>query len=144
MVERLFRPKEYRRRRKIRILFEKGLNLFINLPVSDKKYPSGPSSGEIAVRKIKNLPRVDRKFLLKDRESKNSKAKVCAGFEEQDCWVGIEVPGLRVRYLGKNPMLQVLYEEKVGDSWRVVFSEERKEWEGFERVIRIGEVLLDN
>lgn len=144
MIERFFKRKEHQLKREIKILFEKGLNLFFSLPDSDEEYRSGPNSGEIAARKIKNLPRTDRGFLLGDRESKNSKAKICAGFEEQDCWVGIEVPGLRVRYVGKNPMLQVLHEEKVGDSWRVVFSEERKEWEGFERVIKIGEVLLDS
>lgn len=128
----------------MRILLERGLNLFPNLPNPDKKYRDGPSSGEIAARKIKNLPQVDREFLLRGRESQDGKAKVWVGFEEQGCWVGIEVPGFRVRYLGKDPVLQVLHEEKAGDSWRVVFSEERKEWEGFERVVRIGEALLDS
>lgn len=143
MIERFFRRKEYCRKREIGILFEKGLNLFFSLPDSDEEYRSGPNSGEIAAKKIKNLPRTDRRFFLEGEESQGSKAKVWAGFGEH-CWVGIEVSGLRVRYLGRNPVLQVLHEEKVEDSWRVVFSEEREEWKDFERVIRIGEALLDS
>lgn len=144
MAERFFRLKECRRKKEIRILLEKGLNLFINLPMSDEEYPGGPSSREIVARKIKSLPRADREFLLDSRENKDSKAKIWADFVEQDYWVGIEVPGFRVRYLGKDPMLQVLYEKKVGDSWEVISSEEREEWEGFRRVVRIGEALLDS
>ena len=135
------RLKEYRRKRETRILLERGLNLFFNLPNSDEKYRDGPNSGEIAAGEIKNLPPVDHEFLLKGEESQNGKAKVWVDFEER-FWVGMEVPGLRVRYLGGNPMLQVLHEEKAGDSWRVVFLEERKEWEGFKRVVEIGEDLL--
>ena len=140
----IFRLKEYHRQRKIRILLKRGLNLFFNLPNPDEKYRDGPNSGEIAAGKIKNLPPVDHEFLLKGEESQNGKAKVWAGFGEQGCWVGIEFSGLRVRYLEGNPILQVLHEKKVGDSWEVVSSEEREEWEGFRRVVRIGRLLLDS
>ena len=139
MIERLFKGRERRQKRQIGILLERGVDLFFGLPHHDKRYRADPSWGEVEPRRIRSLPAVDRKFLLKDGGGQGDKVKILVGFDGPDCWIGIEFAGRRVRYLDENPVLKVFHEEAGEKKYS---RKERGSWDGFERAVKIGEALL--
>ena len=141
-IERFFRNRRTKEKRKIQELTIRTLFLFDTLPEQRKSFPADPSWAEISPRDVRKLPTTDLAFLT-SQDEEFAVSRICARIDGQESWVGVRVNDRRVRYSEKNFSLSTIHEKREGEGvWEELSQAQAQDWDSFETVLEIGESVL--
>lgn len=116
------------------------LYFFLERPV----YYDDPSSVEIRRRDLRSISQTDFSFLNYGTDgSLYPRPRLLVQNQVDEVWIGISSERRRIRFEAIDGAARIVYEELREGEWACLYEQLSQEWDSLERLVEIGEKLVN-